>query len=245
MKVDVLFLPSHATPESFAGRSVVVFDVLRATTTMTAALAAGVGEIRVFPDTEAVRKTAGEGGGDPRPLLCGEEKCLAPAGFDLGNSPGAFSREYAGRTVFMSTTNGTRAILAAQEAAQLFVGALVNASAVAVALAEAGLDVTLLCAGTNGRVALEDVIGAGAVLAALNRRQPTTPASDAARIALHLYEQSHNDLPRVLAEGDGGRNVIAAGLAEDIAFAASVDRFRHVVGVVDGRIVRARRVAKD
>ena len=219
-----------------------MFDVLRATTTMTAALAAGVREIHVFPDTATARERGGSVGMFPPPLLCGEEKCLAPAGFHLGNSPAAFTREHGGRTVFMSTTNGTRAILAAQDAALLFVGALVNASAVASVLAEAGLDVTLLCAGTNGRVAIEDVIGAGAVLAALNRKIPTTPASDAARVAIHLFESSKNDLPRALAEGDGGRNVIAAGLGEDIAFAASVDRFRHVVGEVKGQRVEMRRV---
>jgi 2-phosphosulfolactate phosphatase len=174
--------------------------------------------------------------------MCGEEQCLRPEGFDLGNSPGAFTREYAERTVFMSTTNGTRAILAAQDAALLFAGALVNASAVATVLADVGMDVTLLCAGTNGRVAIEDVIGAGAVLAALNRKARAVPASDAARIALHLYESSKNDLPRALGDGDGGRNVLAAGLAEDIAFCASVDRFKHVVGEVKGRVVRARRV---
>ena len=242
MKVDVLFLPSHATPESFAGRSVVVFDVLRATTTMTAALAADVREIHVFQDTAAVRRRASELGPSSAALMCGEEQCLRPEGFDLGNSPAAFTREYADRTVFMSTTNGTRAILAAREAAQLFVGALVNASAVASVLAEVGLDVTLLCAGTNGRVAIEDVIGAGAVLAALNRKISTVPASDAARVAVHLFESSKNDLPRALAEGDGGRNIIAAGLGEDIGFAASVDRFKHVVGEVTGRTVRMRRV---
>jgi 2-phosphosulfolactate phosphatase len=242
MNVDVLFLPGHATAESFVNRSVVVFDVLRATTTMTAALAAGVREIRVFPDTASVRKSAGEVGLFRGALMCGEERCLRPEGSHLGNSPGAFTREYAERTVFMSTTNGTRAILAAREAASLFVGALVNATAVAKVLAETGRDVTLLCAGTNGRVAMEDVIGAGAVMAALNRKVHAAPASDAARIAAHLYETAKNDLPRALAEGDGGRNVIAAGLAEDIAFCASVDRFKHVVGVVEGRTVRARRV---
>jgi 2-phosphosulfolactate phosphatase len=238
MKVDLLFLPSHATPDSFAGRAVVVFDVLRATTTMTAALAAGVGEIHVFPDTASVRKDASGSGLTPAPLLCGEEKCLAPAGFDLGNSPAAFTREYAGRTVYMSTTNGTRAILAAHDAKLLLVGAVVNASAVAAALADAGLDVTLLCAGTNGRVAIEDVIGAGAVLAALNQLKPVTSESDAARIALRLFEASKDDLARVLAGGDGGRNVIAAGLAADIEFAASLDRYPNVVGRVEGRTVR-------
>lgn len=237
MRLDVCLLPRDATPDQLTGRTVVVFDVLRATTTMTAALAAGVREIRIFPDTGSARQAAAQAG-DPRCLLCGEEQCLRPEGFDLGNSPGAFTREYADRTLFMSTTNGTRAILAAEPAKLLLVGALVNAAAVARALVEAGLDATLLCAGTNGRIAMEDVIGAGAVVADLERTAMPASLSDSARIAHRLFESARNDLPRVLAEGDGGRNVVAAGLGADIDFAASLDRFRNVVGQVEGRTVR-------
>ena len=129
MKIDVVLLPRDLRPADLAGRSVVVFDVLRATTSMTAALAAGVSEIRVFGDLTAAKEAAGSFAG-PR-LLCGEDRCLPPPGFDLGNSPGAFNRAHAGRPAFMSTTNGTRAILAARGAASIFVGALVNAGAVA------------------------------------------------------------------------------------------------------------------
>jgi 2-phosphosulfolactate phosphatase len=232
MNLDVALLPRDLDLQRLPGRVVVVFDVLRATTTMTAALAAGVKEIRVFADVAAVREAAGNGGGA---LLCGEERCLAPQGFDLGNSPGAFGAEHRGRAVFMSTTNGTRALIAAREAKLLLTGAIVNASAVARVLGESGLDVTLLCAGTNGRVAMEDVIGAGAVISAIQGE--VTLESDVARMAVRLFRGAGDDLAEVLAEGDGGRNVLSAGLAEDIAFAARLDRFDEV-GRVEGAVVR-------
>jgi 2-phosphosulfolactate phosphatase len=230
MNVDVLFRPADLRPEHGAGRAVVVFDVLRATTTMTAALAAGVREIRVFPSVEAARSAAGGQAG----LLCGEEKCLLPAGFDLGNSPGAFEAAlHKDKRLFMCTTNGTRAILAAREASRLLVGALVNARAVARRLDELGLDVTLLCAGTNGQIAMEDVLGAGAVLAELN----TGEVSDTGRMARRLFEAAGREaggMVSALRDSAGGRNVIAAGLGGDIEFAARVNAFEVVGEVKEG-----------
>jgi 2-phosphosulfolactate phosphatase len=238
MTLDVVLLPGELQPRHITGRTVVVFDVLRATTTMTAALAAGVKAIHICPDTASARRYAASAGLDPAPLLCGEEQCLRPDGFDLGNSPGGFTRQYAGREVVMSTTNGTRAILAAAGARLLLVGALVNATAAARAVADAGHDVTLLCAGTNGQVAMEDLIGAGAVRAALGPTAHVGDESDTARIALRLFTSATPNFREALADGAGGRNVIAAGLAQDIDFAAAIDRFKDVVGVVDGQTVR-------
>src|SRR5688572_8856145 len=105
MGADVVFLPSELQPGQLRGRVVVVLDVLRATTTMIAALAAGMREIRVFPETGAV--LGAECG--PDMLRCGEENCLKPVGFDLGNSPGVFGDLHRGKALLMSTTNGTKA----------------------------------------------------------------------------------------------------------------------------------------
>jgi 2-phosphosulfolactate phosphatase len=237
MRLDVLLLPRDATAESFAGRAVVVFDVLRATTTMTAALAAGIKEIQVFGDVASVREAAARATGEPRPLLCGEVQALMPPGFDLGNSPGALDPAlHKGKTLFMSTTNGTRAIIAAREAKLLLIGALVNASAVARAVMASGPDVTLLCAGTNGKAAVEDAIGAGAVIDAIGG-EAAQLESDVARMALRLFRGARNDLRGAIGEGAGGRNVIAAGLNQDIDFAARLDRF-DAVGRVEGSRVR-------
>ena len=233
MDIEVVLLPGDLRPAHLEGRLVVVFDVLRATTSMAAGLAAGVKEIRIFGDLGAARSAAR--GGGAAGLLCGEENCLPPAGFDLGNSPGTFDPElHAGRTMYMSTTNGTRAIVATRGAGVVLTGALVNASAVANAVAARwpGRGVTLLCAGTGGAVAMEDVIGAGAVMDALAHSAPVEPASDVAVMARRLFHAARSDLRGALAESRGGRNVIAAGLAPDIEFAARLDAI-DVVGVVD------------
>ncbi|HZL34310.1 MAG TPA: 2-phosphosulfolactate phosphatase [Tepidisphaeraceae bacterium] len=244
MFVDVILRPSDLQPHLLDGRTAVVFDVLRATTSMAAAFAAGVTEIRVFPDSSSARSAAQEFEG-PR-ILCGEERCLPPPGFDLGNSPLAFiTSRHADHTVFMSTTNGTRAIFAARSAAQLFIGALVNASATARAVADRSLNAILLCAGTDGQIALEDLLGCGAVLDALSKRIPVLDGSDLCILARRLFAACHADLAGALRETRGGRNVIAAGLERDIDFAAALDRLPNIVGRVTGdppvvrRLVRA------
>lgn len=233
MKVEVVYLPSLLKPQHLHGRVVTVFDVLRATTTMTAALSAGVGEIQIFLSVDAAR-AARQSNSDA--LLCGEERCLAPKDFDLGNSPGGFSEaHHAGKTVLMATTNGTRAILAARGAARLLVGAIVNASAVARTILHSGLDATLLCAGTNGEIAMEDILGAGAVVDALVHHNDNVQFdSDCARAAWHLFTGTKHDLLAPLRESSGGRNVIEAGLPDDIRFAAQLDGFDIVGEVLDG-----------
>jgi 2-phosphosulfolactate phosphatase len=240
MKVDVVLLPSELREEHRAGRAVAVFDVLRATTTIAAALAAGVKEIRIFGDLESASAAAKDHEGER--ILCGESKCLRPDGFDLGNSPGDFtSGECAGRVVFMCTTNGTRAMIAAQGAAEIYPAALVNVSAVAGVLADGGRDVTLLCAGTNGRIAMEDIVGAGAVIDSVSRRASAELETDAARMALRVFQAARKDLLAVLRDSSGGRNVIAAGLQQDINFAAGLDSVS-VVGKVSSDPLMIQRI---
>ena len=247
MDIDVVLLPRDLTPAHLDGRVVVVFDVLRATTSMAAALAAGVGEIRIFANLREAQGAAARHAGPAARLLCGEENCLKPVGFDLGNSPGAFSRgAHAGRTVYMSTTNGTRAIVACRAAPVVLTGALVNASAVARAVTRRwpGMAVTLLCAGTGGAAAMEDVIGAGAVMDALSRPGTLAPSSDVVLMALRLFRSARADLRAVLTESRGGQNVVAAGLAPDIDFAARLDSL-DVVGAVEREALSVRALATD
>jgi len=221
LSVNVCFLPRDLEPRDLAGRAVVVFDVLRATTSITAALHAGVKSIRIFPTTTDAAEARSK---YPGALLCGEEHCLPPPGFDLGNSPGAFDRSlHAGRDLLMSTTNGTRALLAAAGATRGYAGALVNATAVAKCLAQENLAVTLLCAGTNGVIAMEDILGAGAVIHSLRILTAVRLESDSALIADRVFAASRHDLPAALRLVRGGLNLIEAGLEADIDFAARLD----------------------
>jgi 2-phosphosulfolactate phosphatase len=228
MKVDVVLLPRDLPV--VADRAVAVFDVLRATTSMAAALAAGVREIRIFSDVQSARAAAADFAG--KKLLCGEAGCLPPPGFDLGNSPGAFSPQHAGCTLFMATTNGTRALIAAQGARETLAAALVNAESVARRLHQLELNVILLCAGTHGVIAMEDLLGCGAVLDSLLALRPLELESDAARMALRLFRAARDNLVDVLREAQGGRNVIKAGLLEDVDFAARLNSLTAVGRVV-------------
>jgi 2-phosphosulfolactate phosphatase len=232
MNVDVVFLPHDLQSEDLAGKSVVVFDVLRATTTMAAALSSGVKEIRIFGDLESAT-VAAHASTVPH-LLCGERHAVKPVGFDLGNSPGVFDPSvHRGLTLFMATTNGTRAIVAAARGEVMFVASLVNASTAADALLRTGRDVTLLCSGTEGEVSLEDVLGAGAVMSALDHRTQVTLRSDRARLAHLLFLGQRHDLLAALRSSRGGQNIIRAGLTPDIAFCSKLDSL-NAVGVVAG-----------
>jgi len=239
-KVDVVYLPSELESHQVRDRAVVAFDVLRATTTIVTALAAGANEVRIFASLDAA-SVAASTYGSPR-LLCGERKCLAPPGFDLGNSPREFTSDrVSGKTIFLSTTNGTRAIVAARDAPRLFAAALVNALATAQMLVSLGLDVTLLCAGTDSQVAPEDIIGAGAVIDRLFQRTQLELGCHAGD-ALRLFKDSQSNLVEVLRKTQGGRNIIAAGLYQDIESAARLDALSIAVEVT-GQPPVARRIA--
>ena len=240
LSIDVVSLPRDCSAAQLCDCTVVVFDVLRATTTMTAALAVGVGEIRIFGSVDDARKAADQFGADR--LLCGERACLCPPGFDLGNSPAAFGALHRGKTMFMSTTNGTVALVAAAGAPLVLAGSLVNRSAIARHAAAARRSVTLLCAGTGGAVAMEDLIGAGAVIDALRRQVDVTLVSDVARAAERLFIDARDDLEAVLSATIGGQNVVDAGLAADVTFAAQLDRF-DVVGMLERDPLRIVKVA--
>jgi 2-phosphosulfolactate phosphatase len=239
MNVDVVLLPAYLSEQSLHGKSVIVIDALRATTTMASAFAAGVKVIRIFPDFEtamAAAKAAEKIGG-PRPILCGEVNALPPPGADLGNSPLQWKPEHKGRDVFLATTNGTKAIFAVRSAGLILTGALVNRTAVARAAAAwttaaSGRDILILCSGTSGAISLEDTICAGAILDVLRREFEVGPVSDVGLIAYHTFLRTRDNLVEVLREGKGGRNNIAVGLDADIDFAARLDVY-DLWGVVD------------
>jgi 2-phosphosulfolactate phosphatase len=194
---------------------VAVFDVLRATTSIVAALHHGAQAVVPCETHREVVKHRGA-----NVLLAGERDCLPYPGFDFGNSPGDFIADAVdGKTIVMATTNGTRALLAARRGRLVLAAALVNATATAEALAATERDVTLLAAGTKGRLAVEDLCGAAQVMKRLLAAGYTMDG-DAAKLTLPLADA---DPREVLTTSTGGQDVQAAGLAADIAYAARVD----------------------
>lgn len=178
--VDVAALPDHIPPRpSGAGPAVaVVVDVLRATTMMTALLDAGARGIRAVRTTDQARAIKAE---DPSVILGGERDGLPPEGFDLGNSPATIEPAMVrGRTVVLTTTNGTRAVEMVPKPMPCVMLALVNLDAVADSLRVIGSDILIVCSGTDGQRSAEDELAAGLLVAHFDGWTLTERAEDTA-----------------------------------------------------------------
>lgn len=223
MRIDTYFTTAEVDPQSLAAAVVVVIDVIRATTTMTEALANGARAIYPTASTEdAVRLAQSFGREDT--VLCGERKGVKIEGFDLGNSPREFTVEaIGGKRLVMSTTNGTRALVAGAEGERLLVCALTNLGAVAGALA--GCErVAILCAGKEDEFSIEDALCAGALVSRIRDAADEQPRlNDASRAALVLADSLQPDRA-VLADSAAGGVLAEIGLTDDLEICADVDR---------------------
>jgi 2-phosphosulfolactate phosphatase len=138
----------------------------------------------------------------------------------------------------MTTTNGTRAILLGSGGARCLVGSFLNAGASAAELLAAEADVLLLCAGREGRFALEDAVCAGVIARELRRRleRSRIEMNDAARAALLLAQRFAGRLPSFLPRTAAGRHLVRLGRHDEIEFCATLDRYDTVPRVQDRRI---------
>ncbi len=162
--VQVYLLPSLVPAGALAGGVAVAIDVLRATTTIIHALAAGCTGVRPCAEIEEARALAGQMPAG-RVLLGGERDGVRIPGFDLGNSPLEYTASVCrGNTLVLSTTNGTPAIHKAVEADRVLIAGFVNYSAVCDQLREDPRPIHIVCAGVGGEVALEDTLLAGALV---------------------------------------------------------------------------------
>lgn len=218
---------------STAGGVAVVIDVLRASTTMITALAHGAGRVVPVADVDEARRAAA--GLGSAAVLGGERGGVRVAGFDLGNSPLEYTVERVrGRTVVITTTNGTAALHACQGAREIVVGAIVNRMAVAEAVRRFASETTpvhLVCAGTDGALSAEDVLAAGAILDAASTTGATDVLDDAAREAVAFFRRvaAGGDVPAALVRefhrSPGGANLVDLGMEADLPVAAAIDSF--------------------
>lgn len=219
----------------------VVIDLLRASTTVCHALAAGAREVVPFQEVDAVLAAA-QGCLRSEVLLGGERGGKIIPGFDLGNSPCEYTPEVVfGKRVLFTTTNGTRAIHHARLAARVVMGCVANLAALADSLADEPV-VHLLCAGTGGHVAREDQLAAGAIAATFCSDREYE-LNEAARSVLGEWQELVNTaaaLGRLTSEQlavelrttTGGKNLLAIGQDDDLVVCAEIDS-RAVVPELD------------
>jgi 2-phosphosulfolactate phosphatase len=218
--IDVAFLGAHVRPAETA----VVIDVLRATSTITLALASGYERVLVAGSIDEARALRA----DDR-VLAGEVRCARAPGFDLGNSPEE-TLEPRGSELVLATTNGAPAIIGSAEVAgEVFAASLLNLEAVAAQVV--GGDVLLVCAGTDGHVSIEDVYLAGRLSALLEGER-----SDGAQIA-EAVAAAYPTAQDALEASRGAIGLRREGLEADIAFCAQesiVDAVPRLARTVDG-----------
>jgi len=213
MKLDVLFSPAGLASHEVAGRPVFVIDILRSTTVIAAALFRGArAVVPVATAEEASRLAQNLGSGSA--VLVGERHGERIAGFDLDNSPVEVTSERVrGKTVVMTTTNGIPAFLACQAAADVYGAAACNlslAGARARALLVERRDLVILCAGREGKFALDDAYTAGRLAAfALGGTRRRKGLNDAALVVLDLARRYGTNWERPLSRSVAGRHLMA------------------------------------
>jgi 2-phosphosulfolactate phosphatase len=237
-RVSVYTLPTSISPEALAGGTIVVIDVLRASTTIIYSLAAGAKAVIPCREIDEARAIAGRYPRD-QVILGGERGGLPIEGFDLGNSPESYAPETVkGKTIVFTTTNGTRALIHARMAKQILIGAFVNASAVVQKLLGQE-SIHLLCAGTENQETEEDVLFAGMLVEKLHRlgggQCELNPQAIAAEdLWLHTLTDirvSETEIPdperlaKTLRKTLHGKKLVSLGLERDVLAAAQIDRF--------------------
>ncbi len=245
MKLDVVFTPQALGPTDLAGRAVVVVDVLRATTTIAVALANGAKAVLPAGTTDEALRIAQNLERDAV-ILAGERKSERIQGFALGNSPAEFGPEVVGgKTIVMTTTNGTSALVATQGAKEVMACAAVNFSTVVArcrtVLAETG-DLVILCAGVERHFALEDAFAAGRLAKLLlpEGGARTVEINDSAIAALELARHYGERWGRALKASTHGRELVALGFKNDLELCAAQDTHPVLPVYADRRITAYR-----
>jgi 2-phosphosulfolactate phosphatase len=237
MKIDVLFSPVQADELFFTGKTTVVIDVLRASTTIIAALSNGAKEVVPVGTIEfAVKVSGGIFGGQT--LLGGERNTKKIEGFALGNSPSEYTKEVvAGKSIVFYSTNGSRAIVKAKYSANLFICSFNNLVTLAKYLDKLNEDVVVLCSGNNNFFSLEDSVCAGMLvseLAAENRKDELT---DSARSAIALFKSFGKNILKMLSETDHGKLLIDNGFKDDLKICAELNN-TEVIPVYKGNVLK-------
>lgn len=232
--LDVYFSARSFNEDELRGKSAVVIDVLRASSTIIAALSNGARKIIPVEDMDAAMRIARTMDTNDY-LLCGEKDGIKIDGYHLGNSPLEYTPEaVAGKTIILNTTNGTKAIKKASLANQLYIGCFLNQNSIIETLKQHDDSVVLLCSGWRGRLSLEDTLFAGSLISKLCGGRLPDNVTDGVKVAFGLYEKFGDNLEEAIQASDHAKRLKGLAPAGDIAFASRIDEFDILPGLKDG-----------
>jgi 2-phosphosulfolactate phosphatase len=229
--IDVCLSPDLMHLFEVADRTVVVVDILRATSCMTTAFAYGVLSITPMAHLDECQamKTRGY-------YTAGERNGEKVDGFDFGNSPFEYmSDELRGKKLAFTTTNGTVAIEKSKHALEVIIGSFLNLSAVAAHLKDVTNNILILCAGWKGKANLEDTLFAGALIHQLGSH--VQPECDAPLMAVHLYQSAKTDMQGFLKNASHVKRLSRLHIERDIEFCLQRDKYDALPVFKEGVIV--------
>jgi 2-phosphosulfolactate phosphatase len=223
MKLDVLFSPIQADELFFTGKTTVVIDVLRASSTIITALTNGAKEVVPVGTVEfAVKVSGGIFGGQT--LLGGERNTKKIEGFALGNSPSEYTKEIVnGKAIVFYSTNGSRAIVKAKYSANLFICSFNNLKALARHIKTLNEDIVILCSGNNNFFSLEDSVCAGMLISELVTGTKSAELTDSSTCTMTLFKSFGKNIFKMLSETDHGQLLINNGFEDDLKACAELD----------------------
>lgn len=243
MKVEVHFTPANLDEMYLKDKTVVVIDVLRASTTICTALQNGAKEIIPVNNIDSAVKISGSLYGDVT-LRAGERNARRIEGFNLGNSPAEYTGEIVkGKSIIFLTTNGSVAVVKGRHAGKLIVAGFVNISAVANFLAQEAGDVTIVCAGKENKFALEDAACAGKLINKLSgEAAQEVSVDDAGSAAVVLDRTLGKSVLKLVKSSEHGRYLSEIGFSQDLKIAAHIDSI-NILPMLTGNVIRAHKEA--
>jgi len=241
MKIDLYFTPNEITEDRLKDHLAVVVDVLRASTTICAALAAFAKEVVPAASIADAIQLASQLSRDSI-LLCGEREGKLIEGFDLGNSPFQYtSAVVKGKTLIFGSTNGSPTIVKTRQASRTLVSGFVNLGVVVHALSRIEMPISILCAGKLSQFAIEDAVCAGMILDEVKRRVGVElELNDAAMSAIVLAERYRDSIPDLVAQSHHGKYLAEIGMERDLPFCADLNRLPLLPTYSEGKISMAR-----
>lgn len=230
MHVEVCYTPELIHQFDLKDKTVVIIDVLRATSCMVAGMGSGVASICPVASVEECQTLGKQGF-----AMAGERNGQKVEGFDLGNSPLEYQEaKWQGKHIATTTTNGTHAIACAAESQEIVIAALLNLDAVVDYLRKQNQNIVLFCAGWKGKYNIEDSLCAGAIANGLS--DMITHTSDATQAAIYLYQACETKLAEVIAQSDHAQRLSGFGIADDVAYCAQRNVFDVVPVLQNGEL---------
>lgn len=234
MKIDVHFSYINSDELAYTGKTTVVIDVLRASTTIIQALQNGAKEIIPVASIEfAVKVSGGMFGGQT--LLGGERNTKKLDGFALGNSPLEYTPDIVnGKTIILFTTNGSKAIVKAKFSENLLIASFTNLNAIANYLVRLNKDFEILCSGRGNNFSMEDVICAGRLISEIQKLNNEVILSDSAKASVSLNKSTGKNILLMLKQTEHGKILSENNFDEDIKFCSRLSISETIPTMISG-----------